>query len=703
MKKLKRVWSVLTKEGLKTFFYLVKTNLQARQSEESKYKQWRKVHEHQQGDIIPVDRQPFFSVIMTGKEGKDRTMSSIQQQNYENCEVICAEEKDTFANLLDKAKGEYIGFVSSGDCLAKEALLRLASVTNCQWNQGRWLYYSDEDIITEAGKRTNPFFKPDYSPDTLRSFFYMGGLLVMKKELATKLVYCMDKPIEYAGYLIALEASFVLKEEQVYHVPEVLYHRSENIRKTDVTVLGQHKEQLFRLYGVEIETEAVEDCGEVRVVYRMKTFPKVSIIIPSKDNPSMLKICLDSIAAYTDYVDYEIVLIDNGSKEENKKAYEKLCGKQKVPCRYYYEPMEFNFSKMCNIGADQAQGQYYLFLNDDIEIRKTQGADWLTRLMGQAMQPHTGAVGAKLLYPNTNRIQHIGVVNYESGAAHILSKAEDDMPRLFGRNRMDYNYSIVTGACFLIKQEKFHEAGGFAGNLAVTFNDVELCFRLLKKGYYNVVRNDVVLYHHESISRGEDALDSKKFLRHLKEREKLFAMHREYVKRDRFYSYNLTQTELDGAPNIEKRPKDFRTWVVPAKKEVAVNQSEQAVKPGDIKQTGQLENLVCVIELAEVSDKVCVRGFAYLEHVRNNNLSQTYVILQGEKEMICAETIRLYNPTIAPQMESRKNLNFVEFYTVFSPERLHEKQYRIGVEVKPLARRRKIRCMTDVYLRNYGN
>lgn len=702
MKKIKRIAEVLTKEGLLTFAYLVRANLLAKQSPQKKYRRWIKYHER---EIQHFTGDTFFSIVQLGS---DRNMADRQAAgpvSYDNWELIAADENMTLAECLKQMKGDYAGFVCDRDKLAEHALCRLASVIDKEYYRGKEVFYSDEDKMTADGKRSNPFFKPDYSPDTLRSFFYMGGFLVMKKELLERLVYCMHRPIRYGAYLLALEASLILSEEKFCHISEILYHRSADVRKPAGAEAAADKEQLLRQYGILAVTEPVEDFGEARVVYELEHNPPVSIIIPSKDNPDILQVCLDSIHAHTVYTDYEIVVVDNGSLAENKKIYEELCQKQKVSCRYYYEPMEFNFSRMCNIGAAYAKGEYYLFLNDDIEIKALEGKDWLTRLVGQAVQPHTGVVGAKLMYPASNRIQHVGVVNYESGAAHILSKAEDDKPLLFGRNRMDYNYSVVTGACFLVSREKFQQAGGFEEQLAVTFNDVELCFRILKMGYYNVVRNDVVLYHHESITRGEDAIDPKKYLRHLKEREKLFAMQPSFVKKDACYSVHLTQKELDGSVNAEYKPKNFAVEPCDGKNCVSVRQCADERDYGNTQKISlaQRDAFTCVIEYAQAEEKVCIRGFAFSEAVKHNNFNRITLLLKGNQEILCVKTMKIYNPTIAPQMESRRNLNFVEFYTTFSREKLQEKQYQIGISVKCPGQKKPYVKMTETWLTICGN
>ncbi|MCI8371185.1 MAG: glycosyltransferase [Lachnospiraceae bacterium] len=680
--RIQYICKVVIKGGPLSFLHLAFTTLKGLHSDQWNYRYWQKKHEGIRKNI-PVGKEPFFSIVLIGNGEETGSIDSLKRQDYAGQELIQAEPHTLWGEIVDKAKGGYIGILCRGDQLADDALKQLSWMMAQDCCQNPYLLYSDEDRITDQGKRQEPFFKPDYSPDTLRSFFYMGGFLVLNKELAGKLEYNRKLPVLYGGYLLALEASFLIGKEQVCHIPAVLYHR-QRITKTDPLRLGADKEQLFRWYGIAVKMEEVKDCREARVLYELSDRPKVSVIIPSKDNPGLLKVCLDSIRACTYYDNYEILVIDNGSSEENQAQYRQLCQVWEGLCTYHYEPMKFNFSKMCNLGAQKAAGDYYLFLNDDIEILPAKGVDWLERLLGQAVQPHIGAVGAKLLYPSSNKIQHIGAVNYESGPAHILRRFSDDKPLLFGRNRLDYNYSIVSGACFLIQKEKFWQAGGFAEELAVTFNDVDLCFQLLEAGYYHVVRNDVVLYHHESISRGVDSLDSQKFINHIKERERLYLRHPSLVKRDPFYSRNLAQRKYDGSINIENRPEYFEIF------------SEQG-KIGRVKES--LFPVDCMIEYAQVEeDRVCIRGFAYSEHIRYNNLNRLYIVLKGEKETLYIKTMKLYNHTISVQREVNKNLCFVEFYTRFSQKSLKEAEYQIGVVIKPFGRKEACLHMTEQIL-----
>lgn len=707
MKKIKRVLEVLTKEGLYTFAYLVRDNLRAKYSPGKKYRTWIKLHESRKAEPVAAGEQPFFTLLVSGREGQADSFD-LSGLGYANLEALPVGNR-TLKELLEEAKGEYIGFLPADVILAPDALMRIAGRMWHKFYEGCGIFYGDEDVVI-GRRRTNPFFKPDFSPDTLRSFHYMGCFFV-KREWLEQLECTMQTPVRFNAYLVALELELRLGSEMrnhACHIPEVLSHRmsahledkgamgaeSSDMQHMEqgqakLGELAEAKKELFAKYGIAVDTEPVMECGAVRLVYEVKGQPMVSIIIPSKDNPSILQMCLDSISACTRYDNYELVIVDNGSSEENREKYKKLCDSQKKPCRYHYEPMEFNFSRMCNIGAKWAQGEYLLFLNDDIEITDIDGHDWLERMVGHASQPHIGAVGAKLYYPDSRKIQHVGVVNYESGAAHIFSKMEDEGILGHGRNLLEYNYSIVTGACLMVAREKFEKIGGFAEELAVTFNDVELCFRLLKQGWYQVVRSDVVLYHHESISRGEDALDEKKFQRHMKERERLFAMHPEFVKADAFYSKNSTQKYLDDSVNTDRM-----SWDMPVYQE-----DEKTSKVWQ-----ETDDMVCHVEYAKETDRICVRGFAYMEHVRHNNLNQIVVMLKGEEKTSYIRACRIYNPTIAPQMDSDKNLNFVEFQAGCSSEQIGRGQYQLGVALKPFGSGTVFWHMSDCVLQvNSGN
>ena len=238
--------------------------------------------------------------------------------------------------------------------------------------------------------------------------------------------------------------------------------------------------------------------------------------------------------------------MDNGSSDDNRAKLEKL--QKEYGFVYIYEKMDFNFSKMCNMGVKKANGDLILLLNDDVEIIEH---SWLRRLAGQALQPHVGAVGAKLWYAGTQKIQHAGITNMDIGPSHKLITFEDDKDYYYGRNRVTYDMIGVTAACLMVSRKKYEQVGGLDETMAVAYNDVDFCFKLIEAGYYNVQRNDAVLYHHESLSRGLDEEDDGKWGRLLTEKENLYAKHPQMKGKDVFYHRALIDNASDYACNYK--------------------------------------------------------------------------------------------------------------------------------------------------------
>ncbi|MCR5211930.1 MAG: hypothetical protein K6C41_05210 [Lachnospiraceae bacterium] len=165
-------------------------------------------------------------------------------------------------------------------------------------------------------------------------------------------------------------------------------------------------------------------------------------------------------------------------------------------------------------------------------------------MMGQALQESSGAVGAKLLYPDKKKLQHCGVLNLEIGPSHALIGQSDEVHHYFDRNRVDYDFLAVTGACLMVEKKKYEIAGGFDEELPVAYNDIDLCFKLFEKGYYNVLRTDAVFIHYESLSRGSDESPEKKERRE-HELEKLYEKHPALRGRDPFYNINLIKNGVN--------------------------------------------------------------------------------------------------------------------------------------------------------------
>ena len=426
--------------------------------------------------------------------------------------------------------------------------------------------YGDEDEWNEKDqKRLNPWFKPDWSPDTLHSCLYIGNMIAMRVSLLKK---AAEKLGETAGDLperrkegiseTAPGGSGRYGEYSVFwrlllyltdvmgvsfgHIDRILYHKDV----TDMMKEGQENQEQSKGQSSGILRENCAEFDVVHVRYPMPDGEKlVSVIIPSKDHPELLRQCLDAIYKVTEYPAYEVIVVDNGSAPENQSLIRSM--QEQMHFTYLYEEMEFNFSRMCNLGAVHAKGDILLFLNDDIEA---QGKEWMTILAEQVLQPHTGAVGAKLYYPDSKIIQHTGVANMKIGPAHKLGGMEDRGNLYHGRNLADYNVLAVTAACMAVERKKYDAVGGFCEELAVAYNDVDICFSLYEKGYYNLIRNDVTLFHHESYSRGSDR-EAAKEKRLLQERKKLYQRHPKLYGKDPFYSRHLVQERLDADYHVE--------------------------------------------------------------------------------------------------------------------------------------------------------
>lgn len=435
---------------------------------------------------------------------------------------------------LDEYAKEVVGayFVENPECV-------LAYGDEDEWNADRTI-------------RMNPWFKPDFSPETLLQYFYFGNVIALRSsafdEIDDSMFSCMnldegdtrgensrcarmirewynlsdeESRIKWL-YQLSMNLSFPVQGERIGHIPYVLYH-SPNLQRH---CMGSEYDEC----RAPLLKKLQDKVGE---------YKKVSIVIPSKDHPETLETCLESLVKTITDCEYEIIVVDNGSNEENRAKYDKM--RVKYGFNYFFCPMDFHFSKMCNMGAGQAKGELLLFLNDDIEAIE---AGWMSIMKQYAVRAHVGAIGAKLYYPDSKMIQHAGITNLRLGPVHKFQFLEDVRPYYDGRNQMDHNAFAVTGACLMVRKDVWEACGGFSEDLAVAFNDVELCFRIYKEGYYNVVCNSISLYHHESLSRGSDEAEEKQ-VRLQTERNKLYAMHPDVYGRDPFYHPYLNNLILD--------------------------------------------------------------------------------------------------------------------------------------------------------------
>ena len=599
-------------------------------------------------------------------EDVPRTLESYRDN--EKITVIYREENGHISRCTNTgiaaAKGEYIVFMDCDDTIAPNTLYELTRAVNADRTTD--LIYTDEDKLDENGRRHYPHFKPDWSPDTLMSHMYISHLSAYRRSIVNEIGGLRPGFEGAQDYDLTLR--FTEKTNRVCHIPKVLYHWRIRTGSTagsadekpyvKQAVLKLKQEALERR-GIKGNVVYIPDVRQYRVVYAMPDGEnKISIIIPSKDNFDILERCIVSIAEKTRYKNYEIIVVDNGSCLEQHKKYAALC--EKYGAVYIYKKEDFNFSKMCNDGARAAKGEYLLFLNDDTEV--TDGS-WLEIMAGQAALEHTGAVGAKLLYPGGFEIQHCGVVNIDAGPSHAFNHSDDRAPLYFRRNKMEYNWIAVTAACLCIKRAKFDGVGGFDETFPVAYNDVELCFRLCEAGLYNVVRNDVILYHYESVSRGNDAVDKEKIKRLARELGRLYKKHPNFDRRDPFYNPAFSKTRPDfmldsalyGEPDkIVRTNTDITKYISPRVK--------------------------AELRRAKDSSILNVTGYAYVEGAVLNNLNTCRLLLVDAKNKaveISAEKMLRFDISVAYGKNGNLNLTGLECHIHFND--LPKGSYRLGV------------------------
>lgn len=494
-------------------------------------------------------------------------------------QILTEKENIRYRLLLSRRKGDYSGWlerqihlwqeenalivpgdIASSDyiflCAGKGVLTAYARKSIVHYfmtNPQVQMLYGDEDVREADGKVCHPVFRPEWSPDVLDCCFYFGSIVAMRKEFfnraegmlrpgtlqktATSTDYLVADFPEYVRWMhhcAELAGGYQKGSCGIGHLNQILFHcesREEQSRYRES--IPWHQERRRAL--LDAFREGNTGVGRENEL--------VSVVIPSRDHPQLLEKCLKSVMHVAEGQNLEAVIVDNGSSAENREATEKLIADLSGGTReftYLYQPMEFNFSRMCNMGAEAAKGRYLLFLNDDVELAVQGSVEQMTAL---AARPYTGAVGMKLYYPESQKIQHAGITNLPMGPVHKLQFMEDGAACGY-LCRGNLNYLAVTAACLLVERRKFQDAGGFNEKLQVAFNDVDLCFKLYEAGYQNVCMNDCHAWHHESLSRGDDET-VEKLERLLEEREKLYEQHPQLEGTDPYYSVHLSREGLD--------------------------------------------------------------------------------------------------------------------------------------------------------------
>ena len=445
-------------------------------------------------------------------------------------------------SALALATGEFVVLMDQDDVLPAHALYHVAVEINRYPDVA--LIYSDEDKLDEFGMRVDPYFKSDWNPDLFYAQNMFSHLGVYRAALVRKLGGFRLGFEGSQDYDLALRCLKHTSARHIRHIPRVLYHWRAHAAST---ALSQgHKSyastaglDALRAYfiGTAIQVVETEAAGVYRTRYPLPDrLPLVTLIIPTRDQVDFLRQCITSIQTKTDYPNYEILVMDNQSSDPAALTYlASLASDLRIRVIQYDAP--FNYSAINNHAVTLARGEIIGLVNNDIEVITP---EWLSEMVSHALRPEIGAVGAKLLYAD-GTIQHAGVIlGYGGLAGHAHKYLEGDSWGYFGRANLTQTLSAVTAACLLVRKEVYELVGGLdAAHLTVAFNDVDFCIKVREAGYRNIYTPYAELYHHESISRGQENSPEKqaRFTREVEFMQKKWGY---VLKSDPYYNPNLT-------------------------------------------------------------------------------------------------------------------------------------------------------------------
>ena len=570
--------------------------------------------------------------------------------------------------LLKIKKSKYILFCHEEGSLSKYAVGIIGNAF--EKNKDAVLLYGDEDVWEKGRDREKVWYKPEWSPITYQSFFYFGSAVAFRSE---EFLWSYQQGIrmeELCGNVLEKCGAFGRKEtvQKVIHVPYVLFHAKRD------GLYEEYKSWKYESFGVKKPAEE-------------KNF--VSIIIPSKNNRQILGRCIDSLIATIPAPDCEIIVVDNGTQEAEREAIREMLSLKLIRITYVYEPMEFNFSKMCNLGVSKAKGNIIVLLNDDLTAINN---GWFEKMCSYTRLPYVGAVGIKLYYPDSHKIQHAGITNILPGPVHKLQYLTDDKDYYYGRNTKDHNVIGVTGACLMVRRNIWEEAGGLCEQLEVAFNDVDFCYTLWEMGYYNVVVEEAFLYHHESLSRGRDEEESK-LRRLVRERSLLYKRHPKLEGKDPFYPKGLNQRWLDttirpalGTEDVEGRGNVLKLLEKGMPKNVITDKC-----------------LSLAVELVkEEKETIVCDGYGVVIG-SNNACFRRSLLLLKEQECFRIPVTDCYRPDIEENMPDQICVAMSGFYVKIPKELLPSGEYRIGMLAEDKTSRLKLANWSNRYITITGN
>ncbi len=448
---------------------------------------WRNIN----WNAVPTDRVKLLILTMNDS---DRT---VWQQSIEVLQAILGDRAPSMriTNLADQQaatdainESSHIVLAGSGIVPSSDFLVSITRVLS--QNDHYELLYTDHDKLSATRERKNPVIKPGWDPYLLETGNYIGDLCVSSTELYLRTGGLQPCNGDAAIYDFLLQARIELNRDQVVHLPGVMFSQPE-----------RHDNSRQDRWFTQRADKLVQRTDSMLQLSILETPPSVEIIIPTRDKEPLLRQCVESILSLTDYPNYHICVVDNDSIEPaTSRFHHSLRAETRYGVLHYTGT--FNYSAINNYAVDRTQSDVLLLLNNDTQIVQP---DWLTRMVQTCMLPRVGCVGAKLLYAN-GRVQHAGVVMGMKGVAgHAYRFQKSDSPSYLHRLNTPHQVSAVTAACLAVRRDTYEQLGGLDDkDLTVAFNDVDFCLRAHTAGYDNLLRSDVTVIHHESLSRGAD-------------------------------------------------------------------------------------------------------------------------------------------------------------------------------------------------------
>ena len=553
------------------------------------YKSWFKLTKASKEELIKqkeykwAEDTPLFSIVVplyrTPKGYLKELIESIEAQTYVKWELCLADgSPDNKLEMLVKsyqderikyryigenlgisgntnkavemATGDFIVLCDHDDLITPDALFEFAKeiVSDKEVDS----IYSDEDKIDEKSYDVfDPSFKPDFNIDMLRSQNYICHLYGVRRELVEK--YGMFNS-EYDG---AQDYDFILRmsehSRKIAHVAKILYHWRTHQGSTALNpeskmyaydagarAIRAHYARVLP----EIQIERIENgytLGMYHTVFKFNEYPLISVIIPNKDHTDDLDKAIRSMIEKGTWPNLEFIVVENNSTEEKTWEYYKKIEKEYSQVKVVYYDGIFNYAKINNFGVRHARGEYYLFMNNDVELIEP---DSLKEMMGYGQRNDVGAVGCRLLYED-NTIQHAGVIVGEIGVAEHIFKKQIEGMTYHARAMLTQDMSAVTAAVMLVKKEVFEKVEGFDERFAVAFNDIDICMKIREDKKLIVYAPYACFHHYESKSRGAEDTPEK-IERFINEVNLFNSKWRSFIENgDPYYNCNFSKKHTD--------------------------------------------------------------------------------------------------------------------------------------------------------------